>query len=349
MNARIGVLFASIALLWGCGGGYGPPAPVSPSLPASGNSMSSLFADSSLPRQNAYWTLFSGCGFPQVQIAAVPLKATSKNSNYYCSPNNGLGYSSGTTVDSSGRLWVLFFGTGHGSPGSVAVFQLPLKAKSVQQYTFVLSGTSDPDHLRFDASGNLWVNSYKNQNVFEYTGPFTKSGTLTPAITVSASCCQPSGIALDSAANLYVSNLNSTGTNSIAVFRPPYTGSPYFLNGLSAPGALAFDKNGNLYASSNGSPPAVVRYNSNDLQNGDTPSIVDSTGLPPNSYEADFAFTAKGDLYAANCGGTTSSGPDAIDVWPTSRKKFSSSLAPSVLYTNADIQQAGCAWGISIR
>ncbi len=126
----------------------------------------------------------------------------------------------------------------------------------------------------------------------------------------------------------------------------PYTGEPYFLNGLRSPGGLAFDKAGNLYASSNGSSPEVVRYDSNDLKSGDSPSVVDRAGLPASSYEAAFAFNSNGDLYAANCGNAGSAG---IDVWPLSRMKFSAKLKPSALYTNSDIQEAGCAWGIAIK
>ena len=185
-----------------------------------------------------------------------------------------------------------------------------------------------------------------NTSVLEYAGPCAKSGTLSPAITISAPGYKPSGIAADKSSNVYVSNFESAGTKSIGVLAPPYNGAPYWLNGLSAPGGLVFDKQGNLYASTNGSAPAVVRYNNDDLKKGNKPSIVDPTGLPAGSYGAAFAFTSAGDLYAANCGNSNSAG---IDVWPLSNKEFSKTLSPSVLYSNADIQDAGCAWGIAIK
>ncbi len=110
---------------------------------------------------------------------------------------------------------------------------------------------------------------------------------------------------------------------------------------------MAFDKNGNLYSSTNGSSgAALVRYDKDDLKNGDKPSIVDSTGLPSSSYLSAFAFTSTGDLYVANCGNSNSAG---IDVYPTSRKQLSPKLAPSLLYSNADIEEAGCAWGIALH
>jgi hypothetical protein len=87
-----------------------------------------------------------------------------------------------------------------------------------------------------------------------------------------------------------------------------------------------------------------VRYNSNDLSSGDTPSIMDSTGLKASPYASDFAFSPSGSLYDADCGNSP-----GIYVYPTGQKKFSSKLAPSAFYTNSSIQAAGCALGIAIK
>jgi len=351
MRYRIATMLFTAALLAGCSSSTaGPPTAATSAFGAPGVPEAAMGVQPARKKrpQHVYWTLFASCKFPQIQIARVPLKSTSKSTNYYCSKQNGLGYTSGLGVDSKGRMWVISFnGKYGGKPSKVEVFKLPLRASSVQEYTFVLSGSNGSNALAFDGSGNLWVSSPGNSSILEYNGPFTKSGTLNPALTISV----PNGynmysMAFDKSENLYASNFDSTGTNSIGVLAKPYTGNPYFLNGLTSPGGLAFDKAGNLYASSNGSTPAVVRYDSNDLKGGDTPSIVDSTGLPAGSYEAAFAFTGKGDLYAANCGNASTAG---IDVWPLSRTKFSKTLKPSVLYTNSDVQQAGCAWGIAIK
>ena len=72
---------------------------------------------------------------------------------------------------------------------------------------------------------------------------------------------------------------------------------------------------------------------------GATPNIVDSTGLSV-SYESDFAFSSKGDLYFADCGATAN-----IYGYPTGRKKFSSKLAPSVAFTDSPDAAGGLRMG----
>jgi hypothetical protein len=339
MNVRSGVFLIAAVSLSSCAS-----ADIGPS---SGSESPAAIQLAKNGTQHVYWTLYSSCKYPLVQFAKVPLKRTSKAKNYYCTKQNGLnGYSSGLYIDSLERTWLIYSGVGGGDPGSVAEFILPLASKLAPNYVFVLSGTDNPRHLTFDASGDLWVVSRDNSSVLEYTGPFNKSGTLSPAITLTNGIDTPSGIAFDTGGNLYVSNFASTGTNSIAVFSAPISASskPYFLDGLNTPGGLIFDKSGNLYASSNGgSSSAIVRYDSDDLSSGDTPSIVDSTGIS-DIYEAEFAFSASRDLYFANC-----STFGAVYVYRTGRQPFSSSLAPSIDYTNSQIDSAACVWGIAFR
>ncbi|MBV8344222.1 MAG: hypothetical protein JO190_04405 [Candidatus Eremiobacteraeota bacterium] len=342
MTSRAVGLVLTIALLAGCSGAsFGPPASSGASFAAGGPA---LLQPAIKARHYVYWTPFAGCTYQQIQFARAPLKATSKAKGLYCGSGKGLAYSSGLHVDPSGRLWVIAFGKYSGDPGSAQVFKLPLKETSNPELTFVLSGTNDPDHLTFDSSGNLWVSSH-NLGITEYAGPFTKSGTLSPALTLTNGITAPAGLALDKHDNLYVSNFGGTADTSIAVFTKPIGKSPtYYLKGLTKPGGLIFDKAGDLYASINGpSQFSIVRYNAVGLGSGDTPNIIDSTGLS-TSYESDFAISNTGDLYFANCGSTGS-----IYVYPTSKKPFSSSLAPSLDYTNSNLQQAGCAWGIAIK
>ena len=341
-SRRVALSFVAATLAACSAGGLGPA--ISPTT--AGLTAPHLAVPAAKKASYLYWTLFESCSYPQIQFVRLKLKAKSKASDYNCSSANGFSYSSGMHIDAQGRLWVIYFGQGHGSPGTAAVFKLPLKTNSLPEYTFVLAGTQDPDHLTFDPSGNLWVNSHSNGSILEYAGPFTKSATLTPTLTITKGITTPNGIAIDKSGNLYVSLGPSTGTDSIAVFTAPITSSstPYYLNGLSGPGGLIFDKNGNLYASINvSSLSAIVRYDKNDLSSGDSPSIVDPTDLS-YTYESDFAFDAGGNLYFANCGSNAS-----IYLYPTGTKPFSSSLKPSLDYSDPDLQQSGCGWGIAIH
>lgn len=333
-------LFA-LALLAGCSGSN-----LAPAVPG-GVAAPAAWALPAATKQKVYWTLFAGSQYPQVEIGAVPLTKKSKVVNVGSSAKNDLIYTSGVTFHDN-RLWILSFGQSGGQPSSVLVFDLPLKDTSAPRYTFVLGNTNGADALAFDPSGRLWVSSPGYHTIVEYKGPFTKSGTLKPVKTINGGNFLSYAIAIDKAGALYAPVVNGSSNQSIAVLKPPYNGKPYFLTGLAKSGGLAFDKNGNLYASINGTSPttALVRYNADNLKKGAKPNIVDSAGLPASSYLASLAFTAKGDLYVANCGNTGSAG---IDVYPLGSKQFGSKLAPSVEYTNADIAGAGCAWGIAVH
>jgi hypothetical protein len=104
-------------------------------------------------------------------------------------------------------------------------------------------------------------------------------------------------------------------------------------------------RRGNLYAmDQDTSYSAVARYNANDLKPGAKPSIVDKYGLPGAFSPVDFSLSSDGDLYVTNC-----SGYSGVIVFPTSRKPFSSALAPSVIYRNSVIQTNACVWGIAIK
>ncbi len=337
------------ALLAGCNAGSVSSLPGSSGGALSnkwGAGLSNLF-EPNAKKQSVYWTLFTETSDPQIEFAALPLTANSQSTDIYGTSQNMLNQTSAIGFDKAGRLWAFSWNTGSGNPGNAYLFKLPLTSSSVPIYAFVLSQTSDPDHFRFDKSGNLWVNSYGTGTILEYKGPFTKSGTLTPALALTAGIGpNNSGLAFDKHGNLYVSILASTGTKSIAVFAAPIQNkTPYYLNGLTGPGGLIFDKHDNLYAQNDpgGINDAIVRYNSNDLKSGDSPSIVDPTGLYGMMYEAEFALDSTGNLYDADCGAMAQ-----IFVYPTATQQFSSTLAPSVAYTNQYIAE-GCAWGIAVK
>jgi DNA-binding beta-propeller fold protein YncE len=176
--------------------------------------------------------------------------------------------------------------------------------------------------------------------------------TLVPTVTLSLpGFTNPTGNAVDAAGNVYVPNLGSHGTNSIAVFTAPVTSAStpaFFLNGLRFPGSLIFDAQGNLYASDNpqGSQSAIVRYNSNNLVSGAMPNVVDPTGLGTQNYGTAFAFDGLGNLYVADCGNAGSAG---VRTYLTGTNPFTATLAPSSTFTDVPINSLGCVWGIAIH
>jgi hypothetical protein len=292
-----------------------------------------------------YWSLFYAESNPQVEVAKRPLKASSKVTDVDGNAGNELVCANAMRFVAS-ELWIMNLSPCHSSDESIVqVYSLPLTSNSTPEKAFVLSGPMDADHMTFDASGNLWVPSVGNNSVYEYTGPFTGSGTLTPAITLTVGLHTPQGLGFDSKGNLYVANTDATsGDDAISVFKAPISNrQPYFLKGVVAPSGLIFDRNGNLFVSSNGTTGAIAEYAANHLKSGSSPTVVDSTGLASSPYGADLNFDAVGNLYDADC----SSAP-GIYSYPTAQKKFSSTLKPA-FYTNQTISNIGCVWGIAVH
>ena len=315
-----------------------------------GQSGGALLTVTAVRVQTIYWSLFSVGPFPQIQLTTLPLTAGSTVTNVPRSAT--LQSTSGMTFDASGRLWAISVPQG-GESIVAAVFTLPVTATSTPALVFTLPASDDIDFLGFDQTGNLWASDYANNREYMFVPPFTASRTLIPSVTLSLpGFSQPTGNAVDAAGNVYVANLGSTGTKSIAVFKAPITSASvpaFFLNGLNYPGGLIFDAQGNLYASSqpSGGQSLIVRYNSNNLTSGAVPNIVNPTGLGRQNYEAAFAFDAAGNLFVADCGAPNNGA--GIRSYPTGTTPFSSTLAPSATYTNATINSIGCVWGIAIR
>ena len=314
-----------------------------------GQSGGALLTVTAIPAQTIYWSLFDGqAATPQIALTTLPLNAGSTVTNVPVSAT--LRSTAGMTFDATGRLWVISYPQGGGIVA--AVFTLPVTAASTPSLLFTSPVSGDIDFLSFDQLGNLWASDYANRLEYKFTPPFTTSRTLVPAVTLSLpGFSHPAGNAVDAAGNVYVPNLGSTGTNSIAVFKAPITSASvpaFYLDGLNAPGGLIFDAQGNLYGSSNrgGVQNSIARYNSNNLISGALPNIVNPTGLGTQNYEAAFAFDAAGNLFVADCG---NNGLAGIRSYPTGTTPFSSTLAPSATYTNSIINSIGCVWGIAIR
>lgn len=324
--------------LAGCGGHLSNQLPYGGVPAATGDLGAGIAPDAG---GNAYWTLFYSQPNPQVELAKLPLK--SKVTDVDGNATNQLVCANAIRFVGS-QLWIMNLSPCHGSGSSIIqVYSLPLTSNSAPQLTFSLSGPMDADHMAFDKSGNLWVPSVGNNTVFEYKGPFTSSGTLQPATTLTLGLNIPQGLGFDSKGNLYVANTGTpNGKPAITVFKAPISNSkPYFLKGVVAPSGLAFDKHGNLYVMSNATKGAMVMNASSHLKANASPSVVDKTGLAASPYGADLNFDRAGNLYDADCSSTP-----GIYTYPTAKKKFTKKLKPS-FYTNTTLTGIGCVWGVA--
>ncbi len=169
-------------------------------------------------KHKVYWTLFAGSQYPQVEIGPVPLTKKSKVVNVGASAKNNLLYTSGVAFHDN-RIWIIVR-SARRKPDLGARFDLPLKDTSVPRYAFVLGKSSGADAIASDPSGHLWISSATNHDILEYKGPFTKSRTLKPMRTINGGNFTSYAIAIDKNATLYVSIVNGSSTESIAVEKP---------------------------------------------------------------------------------------------------------------------------------
>jgi sugar lactone lactonase YvrE len=301
--------------------------------------------------QDVYWDLFNGASLDyQLEYTKAPLTTKSTDTTITGDGSNGLRCTSGMGIGPQHRLWVISYPSGCSapSPAEIQVFSLPFKPSSAPLFTLTLPGVGDANNLTFDRKGNAWVEDAYNNTVYEFPAPFTDNTTLVPSLTLVLPNMVPSGLALDANGDLFVANVQSTSTRSIAIYDAPITAdsTPTFLNGLTSPGGLAFDKHGDLYASNNpldGKGAAIVRYDAHQLTAGATPTLMDKVGLKGEPYEANFAWDASGNLYVADCGSVAN-----VRVYPLAAKSFTAKLAPSVTHRNASFDDVECAWGLAI-
>jgi len=116
----------------------------------------------------------------------------------------------------------------------------------------VIPNVNDPTGLAF-WNGNIYVSSWADQKVYVFSGVTGEAlGTVWTAPDASAA---PYGIAFDGSGNLYIAGAGfGLGTDGTKIFKvADVTGSPtptVFVDpGIHEPTSLAFDSNGNLFAS----------------------------------------------------------------------------------------------------
>lgn len=236
--------------------------------------------------------------------------------------NTLLSYPDGMAFDAAGNLYVTVLYLPFGGVTRIA----PDGTKTL----YAVGGSIfNPTGLVADRAGNLFVANQDRGTISKVlphsTGSDASNVLLyasgrdvnSPSNTPNPSgLYMPDGLALDSAGNLYVANLD----NSISKITPNAGGNSGTAsiwisgNGLLSPSGLAFDPAGNLYVSNsdnqvlrltpqpNGAPPVVTVYANNRNGTINVPSGI--------------AFDAAGNLFVANSGNSTISKitPDGADT-----------------------------------
>ncbi len=203
---------------------------------------------------------------------------------------NGLRAPAGSAFDYSGNLWVVDVGSNRileyeppfltGMNASLVIGQANFTSGWI---TTTNAGLASPSLIVFDAKGNLWVTDSGNNRVLEFEPPFVSSMAATLVIgqvnfgasgaaATASGLSTPTGIAFDSAGNLWVGD---SANSRVLQFKPTFaTGMSASLvlgqanfttftsattqSGLSVPVGIAFDSSGNLWVPDNGNNRTLV-------------------------------------------------------------------------------------------
>jgi sugar lactone lactonase YvrE len=178
------------------------------------------------------------------------------------------------------------------------------------------TGLYGPSGVAIDASGNVYVANQGGQrgradSVNVYAAGAT--GNVKPMREIrgfKTGLALPTGVAFDSAGNLYVANITTSGnTGSITVYAAGATGDAIPIRTISGantqlafwPSAVAFDASGNLYVANptSGAMPSITVYAPGSNGNVAPVQIIEGekTGLrDPTSVAVDSA----GDVFVGD-------------------------------------------------
>jgi sugar lactone lactonase YvrE len=182
------------------------------------------------------------------------------------------------------------------------------RGQTVSTFIQAAAGVTSPVGLAFDTNGNLYVSWTKvtvsGGNPAMGIPPTT---TFTPTVSEYSNAAALVSASYAAAGNLsniaglaFDTNGNLYATGGSAVGKIS-AGNQSYITGLSSPAGLAFDPNGNLYVANNGNGN-ITKYTSTGaaVTTGVlTPPIFASTSTPYG-----LAFDASGNLYVSNNDGT---------------------------------------------
>ncbi len=177
----------------------------------------------------------------------------------------------------------------NGAPANLVIGQPDFFSSGCNQGGLSANSLCNPHGVALDSAGNLFVADFNNNRVLEYTSPFAACGGVFPCVGAGAnvvfgqgesffanfcnnngaqptsdSLCQPVGVALDSANNLFVADF---GNNRVLQYNTPLTNTTANFvfgqggvfttglcnkgglnrNGLCGPAGVVLDSAGNLF------------------------------------------------------------------------------------------------------
>ena len=177
---------------------------------------------------------------------------------------SGIGYPRGVALDSTSNIYVANVGAGPSFVSSVLVFPAGSNGQVAPGavLTGALTGLNFPTGIKVDSKGLIYVANTGNGTITIY--PAQSIGNAAPTTTIGGPNTEPptgmqapTGLALDSALNIYVAD---KATNQILVFATGATGNvaPIRIIGgsntkLNNPRDVLVDATGNLYVTSSAS------------------------------------------------------------------------------------------------
>jgi sugar lactone lactonase YvrE len=176
------------------------------------------------------------------------------------------------------------------------------------------AGLGEPEGVAFDLSKNLWVSTFENHLVLEFTpAQLNDLGTVsnpTPAATInSTSFVELDGDTFDKDGNLWIVDYGANGVDELsktqlnagsnADITPAITITS---SSLDDPNFDVFDKSGNLWVSSEDNSE-IVEFAAEQLGSSGalTPKVVLSSNSANSLDEpGEMAFDSKGNLWVTN-------------------------------------------------
>jgi len=151
----------------------------------------------------------------------------------------GLGSATGIAIDASSNLYVAE-GSYNGGNNTVAQYN------TGGALAFSLSGTTNPEAVAVDGSGNIYVLDNTNKDVLKYSSTGSFLSTIIPTSGSGWTLSNPYAIYIDGAGRIYVGD---SGTGTVKVFNSSGTSLLTTISGLTDPRGIVADSQGNLYVS----------------------------------------------------------------------------------------------------